>query len=132
MSSQARLADLLALPAGPVNLVAYDTTATPGFDGGKSEGKEALTALDPSLSELQERLFADGRSGGTRRVLLVLQGMDTAGKGGVMRHSVALFDPQGVHIKAFGRPTEDELAHDFLWRIERELPGPGLIGIFDR
>ncbi len=132
MTSQGRLTDLLALPEGPVNLVAYDTTATPGFDGGKSEGKEALTALDPLLSEPQEMLFAEGRSGGTRRILLVLQGMDTAGKGGVMRHSVALFDPQGVHIKAFGPPTEDELAHDFLWRVERELPGPGLIGIFDR
>lgn len=126
------LTELLTLPKGPVNLSAYDTGATPGFEGGKSEGKAALAALGPRLSKLQEMLFAEGRTGGTRRVLLVLQGMDTAGKGGVMRHAVALFDPQGVHIKAFGKPTEEELDHDFLWRIRRELPQGGRIGIFDR
>jgi len=132
MSRPERLTDLLTVPKGQVNLVAYDTRATPGFDGGKAEGKAALAALDPHLTELQERLFAEGRTGGSRRVLVVLQGMDTAGKGGVMRHAVALFDPQGVHIKAFGKPTEEELDHDFLWRIRRELPEAGRIGIFDR
>jgi PPK2 family polyphosphate:nucleotide phosphotransferase len=128
----ASLTDQLTLPKGPVNLSAYQADATPGFDGDKNEGKAALAALDAQLSELQEMLFAEGRTGGTRRVLLVLQGMDTSGKGGVMRHAVALFDPQGVHIKAFGAPTEEELAHDFLWRIRRELPQAGRIGIFDR
>ena len=132
MSRPERLTDLLTVPKGQVNLAAYDTRATPGFDGGKAEGKAALAALDPHLTELQERLFAEGRTGGSRRVLVVLQGMDTAGKGGVMRNAVALFDPQGVHIKAFGKPTEEELAHDFLWRIRRELPEAGRIGIFDR
>ena len=132
MSTPHRLTDLLRLPKGPVNLVAYDTRDTPGFEGGKSEGKAALAALDPQLSELQERLFAEGRTGGTRRVLVVLQGMDTAGKGGVMRHAADLFDPQGVRIKAFGKPTEEELAHDFLWRVRRELPEAGAIGFFDR
>jgi PPK2 family polyphosphate:nucleotide phosphotransferase len=132
MSDREPVTDLLALPEGTVNLAAYDPAATPGFDGDKSDGKEALAALDERLSELQEMLFAEGRSGGNRRVLLVLQGMDTAGKGGVMRNTVAIFDPQGVHIKAFGKPTEEELAHDFLWRIRRELPAAGRIGIFDR
>lgn len=127
-----RLTEQLLLRPGPVDLATYDTRATPGFGDGKQEGKEALAALDPHLSELQEKLFAEGRTGGTRRVLVVLQGMDTAGKGGVMRHAVALFDPQGVHIKAFGPPTEEELAHDFLWRVRREVPAPGRIGIFDR
>lgn len=127
-----RLTDQLLLRPGPVDLALYDTRDTPGFDGGKQEGKAALAALDGELSELQERLFAEGRTGGERRVLLVLQGMDTAGKGGVIRHAVALVDPQGVHIKAFGRPTEEELAHDFLWRVHREVPAPGRIGIFDR
>jgi len=132
MKTRERLLDLLRLPEGPVSLPTYDTRATPRFDGGKAEGKAALVALEPRLSELQEKLFAEGRTDGARRVLLVLQGMDTAGKGGVMRHAVALFDPQGVHIKAFGKPTEDELAHDFLWRIRKELPLEGRIGIFDR
>jgi PPK2 family polyphosphate:nucleotide phosphotransferase len=132
MSDREPVTDLLALPEGTVNLAAYDPAATPGFDGDKSDGKEALAALDERLSELQEMLFAEGRSGGHRRVLLVLQGMDTAGKGGVMRNTVSIFDPQGVHIKAFGKPTEEELSHDFLWRIRRELPAAGRIGIFDR
>ncbi|HEX6248324.1 MAG TPA: PPK2 family polyphosphate kinase [Nocardioidaceae bacterium] len=126
------VADALRLPPGPVDLTAIDTRGRPGFDGDKAAGREALAAMDAELSELQERLFAEGRTGGQRRILLVLQGMDTAGKGGVMRHTVDLFDPQGVHIKAFKAPTAEERRHDFLWRIKRELPGPGMIGVFDR
>ena len=126
------IADALRVPPGPVDLSTYDANGTPGFDGGKDDGKAALAALADPLADLQERLYADGRSGGNRRVLLVLQGMDTSGKGGVMRHAVGLFDPQGVHIKAFKAPTEEERSHDFLWRIERELPEVGMVGIFDR
>ena len=58
--------------------------------------------------------------------------MDTSGKGGVLRHTVGLVDPQGVRITSFKAPTEEELAHDFLWRIERALPEPGYLGVFDR
>lgn len=65
-------------------------------------------------------------------MLLVLQGLDTAGKGGIVRHVVGLVDPQGVSIRSFGVPTEEERAHDFLWRIRRALPQPGRIGVFDR
>jgi PPK2 family polyphosphate:nucleotide phosphotransferase len=126
------ITDALRVPPGPVDLSTYDADGTPGFDGDKDDGKAALAALADPLADLQERLYADGRSGGNRRVLLVLQGMDTSGKGGVMRHAVGLFDPQGVHIKAFKAPTEEERRHDFLWRIERELPEVGMIGIFDR
>ena len=127
------ISDLLRVPSGPVELTAYDPNGKPGFDGDKTEGQAALEALGDPLSDLQERLFANGRAGtDTRRLLLVLQGMDTSGKGGVMRHAVGLFDPQGVHIKAFKAPTDEERKHDFLWRIERELPEPGMIGIFDR
>jgi PPK2 family polyphosphate:nucleotide phosphotransferase len=122
----------LTVPRGPVDLTSYDTRATPCFSGGKKKGKGALYALGDELSDLQERLFAEGMSGGRRRVLLVLQGMDTSGKGGIVRHSVALVDPQGVHIKSFKAPTRVELRHDFLWRIRRELPKAGIIGVFDR
>ncbi|MBF4162264.1 PPK2 family polyphosphate kinase [Nocardioides acrostichi] len=122
----------LRLPVGSVDLTSHDTRATPGFDGGKSEGKEALTDLDSTLSDLQERLFAEGQRGGSRAVLLVLQGMDTSGKGGVVRHTVGLVDPQGVDITAFKAPTEEERGHDFLWRIRKALPTPGRIGVFDR
>lgn len=126
------LADQLAA-SGRVDLASRDSRATIGFDGGKAEAAAALAAIGEALSELQERLFANGRSGaGTERVLLVLQGMDTSGKGGIVRHVAGLVDPQGVTITSFKKPTPEELAHDFLWRIERALPTAGMIGIFDR
>ncbi len=135
VEEQRSLTQLLRLPAGAVDLGALATDATPGVPGdGKSDGKAARKALGPALDDVQERLFAAGRSTPQTapRVLLVLQGMDTAGKGGVIRHAIGMVDPQGVHIKAFKAPTKTELAHPFLWRMERELPGPGMIGIFDR
>ena len=114
-------------------LAAVDPAGTPGFSGGKAEGEEALAAGVPRLSELQERLWAQAKGGGSRQsVLLVLQGMDTAGKGGILRHVVGAVDPQGVAHTAFGVPTSEELSHDFLWRIRRALPGPGRLGVFDR
>ena len=65
-----------------------------------------------------------GPGGSTKRVLLVLQGMDTSGKGGVLRHTVGLVDPQGVRITSFKAPTDEEREHDFLWRIRRRCPSP--------
>jgi PPK2 family polyphosphate:nucleotide phosphotransferase len=127
-----RVSDLLRVPAGPVDLGALDTRATPGFGGGKKDGKAALADLGARLSDLQERLHAEGVKGGTRSLLLVLQGMDTSGKGGVIRHVVGQVDPQGCAIASFKAPTREELAHDFLWRIRRRLPGPGQLGVFDR
>ena len=128
----ARVSDLLRVPAGPVDLSALDTRATPGFDGDKAAGKAELDTLGPRLSDLQERLHAEGVSGGRRSLLLVLQGMDTAGKGGVVRHVIGQVDPQGCEIASFKAPTREELAHDFLWRIRKRLPGPGKLGVFDR
>jgi len=123
---------LLRLPAGPVDLRSIDTDVAPGFDGDKAEGEAALLALGDELSDLQERLWAERTTGSTRSVLLVLQGMDTSGKGGVLRHTVGLVDPQGTTITSFKAPTEEERKHDFLWRIRRALPQPGYIGVFDR
>ena len=65
-------------------------------------------------------------------MLLVLQGMDTSGKGGTLEHTVGLMDPQGVRITSFKAPTKEELSHDFLWRIEKALPQGGYVGVFDR
>ncbi|MEO9325209.1 polyphosphate kinase 2 family protein [Nocardioides sp. C4-1] len=126
------IADALRLTGGTVDLASIDTDAAPGYDGDKASGTAALAAMEPELAELQERLFAEGRSGGERSVLLVLQGMDTSGKGGTLRHTVGLVDPQGVRISSFKAPTEEERSHDFLWRIERALPEPGYLGVFDR
>jgi PPK2 family polyphosphate:nucleotide phosphotransferase len=128
------VSDQLRLPPGPVDLTSIDPASTPGFDGGKSEGQQALTKLGDEVAELQDRLYAEahGDNGVERSVLLVIQGMDTAGKGGIMRHCVGLLDPQGVEITAFKAPTKTELQHDFLWRIAKHVPSPGMIGIFDR
>ncbi len=114
------------------SLADVDPASTPGFDAGKREGQRRLAEAAPELGDLQERLFADSRSGGTRAVLLVLQAMDTAGKGGIVRHALAGVDPQGVQAFAFKAPTEEERAHDFLWRVRPHLPRPGLLGVFDR
>lgn len=111
-----------------VDLAARPTDATPGWEGDKSDGVRALADLAPALMDLQERLYAER----TRRVLLVLQGMDTSGKGGTLKHTVGLVDPQGVRITSFKAPTEEERGHDFLWRIERAVPAPGYLGVFDR
>jgi PPK2 family polyphosphate:nucleotide phosphotransferase len=120
------------LPPGAVDLTAISTDETSAFDGGKSKGKAALFALGDELSDLQERLWAERTTGSERRVLLVLQGMDTSGKGGVLRHTVGLVDPQGVKITSFKAPTDEERTHDFLWRIRNAVPDPGYIGVFDR
>jgi PPK2 family polyphosphate:nucleotide phosphotransferase len=114
------------------SLASVDTGATPGFDGGKDDAAADLEELGPELSELQERLWAEGRTGSRRRVLLVLQGMDTSGKGGAVKQVVGLVNPVGVRITGFGAPTEEELRHDFLWRIEQALPPCGALGVFDR
>ncbi len=126
------LSELLRVRPGAVDLSDYDPSATPGFDGGKKAGQQALAALDGEIDELQSKLAAHGYTGGHRSVLLVLQGMDTSGKGGVLTHAVGLLNPGGVRIKGFKAPTKEELAHDFLWRVEKETPAAGLVGIFDR
>jgi PPK2 family polyphosphate:nucleotide phosphotransferase len=134
MTSELRAADL-RLPPGPVDLTAIDSGATSGAeDLGKKDGQAALAALGDGLADLQERLYAEGAAdvGRGRSVLLVLQGMDTSGKGGTLRHTVGLVDPQGVRITSFKKPTEEELSHDFLWRIRKAVPPKGVIGVFDR
>lgn len=110
-----------------------DPESTPGYDGDKAAGERDLAAGVDELDEYQERLYAASRSEATdASVLLVLQAMDSAGKGGIIRHVVGSVDPQGVMLTAFKKPTKEELSHDFLWRIEKRVPEPGFIGVFDR
>lgn len=123
--------DTLRVNAG-FSIAELDCASTPGFTGDEEHATDLMEATGGALSDLQERLFADGRSDGTRSVLLVVQGMDTSGKGGIMRHVVGMVDPQGVQHHSFGVPTEEEKAHHYLWRIENALPTPGNIGVFDR
>jgi PPK2 family polyphosphate:nucleotide phosphotransferase len=118
----------LAVPPGPVNLAGFDSSAQPR----RPKGKRAAAAATAQVADLQMRLYAEGTAGGERRVLLVLQGIDTAGKGGVTKHVVGVCNPIGVQYSGFKQPTKQELAHDFLWRIRKRLPPPGVIGVFDR
>lgn len=121
------------LKAGPgFNLASAPTNAAPGFAGKKDDGVAALAARAPVLAQLQEQLFAESRFGGKKSVLLVLQAMDTAGKGGIVGRVVGAVDPQGVKLKTFKAPTDEEKAHDFLWRVRPAAPGPGMLGVFDR
>jgi len=128
------LRSLLAAPAD-CRIADLDPAASPGFPGaGKADAARLTADLGVRLSDLQERLFAEGKDpqGPGRSVLVVLQGMDTSGKGGTIRHVFGLVDPQGLMLHAFKQPTAEELAHSFLWRIRQHLPTPGMIGIFDR
>jgi PPK2 family polyphosphate:nucleotide phosphotransferase len=114
-----------------LRLADVDPSSTPGLSG-KREAVRRRQGHGEELADLQERLYAAGKEGGKRSLLLVLQAMDTAGKGGILRHVVGEMDPQGVHLHSFKAPTTEERAHDFLWRIRAQLPEPGIIGVFDR
>lgn len=109
------------------------TGHTPGFSGSKSDAPELQAERNSRFAELQEMLYARNKSGDDNRsVLLVLQGMDTAGKGGIVKHVVGAANPQGIRYTSFGKPTEEERAHHYLWRIRNALPPAGHIGVFDR
>ncbi len=119
------------------DLSAFDPRSRPVGLKDKSSAAADMVDLAARLEGLQDALYAEatvGREdgGGTRSVLLVLQGMDTSGKGGVIRHVAGLVNPQGLHIASFKKPTPEERAHHFLWRIRTQTPQPGQIAVFDR
>jgi len=129
------MSDIAAhLAFGPGDKVSdIDTSATPGYSGSKSDAAQLQAERNVRLAELQEMLYASNKAtDDNRSVLLVLQGMDAAGKGGIVKHVVGMVNPMGVRYTAFGKPTEDELAHHYLWRIRNALPPAGHIGVLDR
>ena len=111
---------------GAVDLAAIDPSATPGTK--KSSALKELPIDEALLESWQERLTAEKK----RSVLLVLQGMDTSGKDGTVKHVVGAIDPQGCRFVSFKQPTDEEKSHDFLWRIRNALPRPGEVGVFNR
>ncbi|WP_053351336.1 PPK2 family polyphosphate kinase [Leucobacter musarum] len=113
-------------------LSAVDPASKPGTDADKCAGEKELARAAQELRVLQEKLFAQSRLGAQDRLLVVLQAMDAAGKGGIVNHVFAQTEPYGLALTAFKSPTEEERAHDFLWRVEPRVPGPGVIGVFDR
>ncbi|WP_068478364.1 PPK2 family polyphosphate kinase [Pseudoclavibacter helvolus] len=115
------------------DLSSVDADSTPGFSGKKADAAALFTEHDDEIAELQERMFATSRAGlEAPSVLLLLQGMDTSGKGGIVRHVIGGVDPQGVQIASFKAPTAEEREQDFLVRIRKQLPPAGKIGVFDR
>jgi len=123
--------DALRVPPGAA-AVPLEPGSRPVGPRAKADAAEALAATGARLAELQEALYAEGVTGGHRAVLLVLQGMDTCGKDGTIKHVCGQVNPQGLHIAAFKKPTPAELRHHFLWRIRRQAPAPGMIGVFNR
>jgi len=109
-----------------------DTDASPGFTGSRSDAVEIQAERNQRLAGLQEMLYADGKGGSNRSLLLVLQGMDTAGKGSIVKKVLSGTNPMAIRYTGFGPPTEEERSHHFLWRINNALPPAGHIGVFDR
>ena len=118
----------LLRPGHGIRLARFDPKDTSAFPGRKHRAEAETVALRQELDRLQELFYADGR----RSLLVVLQGMDTSGKDGTIRHVFEGVNPQGVRVGAFKTPTPEELAHDFLWRIHPHAPGKGEIAIFNR
>ncbi|CAN5719301.1 polyphosphate kinase 2 family protein [soil metagenome] len=117
---------LIVRPGTKVDLAAFDPQATYGWK--KPAGEQATDEQRDRLTELQDRLWAEGK----HSILVVLQGIDASGKDGTIRKVMEAFNPQGCVVSSFKVPTPIELAHDFLWRVHRRVPGKGEIGIFNR
>jgi PPK2 family polyphosphate:nucleotide phosphotransferase len=122
-----KLDRFLVRPGAPFRWKDHDPDTTPGCRN-KAEAEKPLAANLERLAVLQEKLYAQG----SRGLLVVLQGMDTAGKDGTIAHVMGAFNPQGVEITAFKVPSEEERAHDFLWRVHKATPRRGMVGIFNR
>jgi PPK2 family polyphosphate:nucleotide phosphotransferase len=125
-SKQALRKLLVVRPDSKVDLVHYDCGATFGRD--KADAEKTIAANLSRLTDLQERIYAEAK----HAILIVLQGIDAAGKDGTIKVIAGAFNPQGTPVTSFKEPTPEELAHDFLWRVHAAVPGKGEIGIFNR
>jgi PPK2 family polyphosphate:nucleotide phosphotransferase len=115
-------------PGSTVNLNKWNADETGAFKGNKDAAAKKLVKLNEQLDELQDLLFAERK----HKLLIVLQAMDTGGKDGVIRHVFENVDPLGVRVANFKAPTPEELDHDYLWRVHKQMPGRGEIVIFNR
>ncbi|MCQ8185291.1 PPK2 family polyphosphate kinase [Parvularcula maris] len=125
--SYAAVHDALRPEAASFDIAAAPTRLDDLF-ADKEAAKASCEADAWAIDELQDRLYAEGQ----RSLLVVLQGMDTAGKGGTVKSVFAHTSPMGMEVTAFKAPNTEELAHDYLWRIHKAVPRKGHIGIFDR
>lgn len=130
-AAAASVRDLLRVGPG-FDLSAIDARRIVAGPKDKVQALAEVGALEVEVGDWQERLYAESRGGGRRRLLILLQGMDTSGKGGAIKAIDRISEPLGLRIAQFGAPTKAELKKHYLWRIEQKLPEPGTIGIFDR
>lgn len=117
---------LIPKPGSKVKLANHDPDYTGGYD--KERAKAEEKGLEERLAELQEKLYAQN----TQALLVVLQAMDAGGKDSTIKKVFNSVNPQGVYVTSFKSPTEEELGHDFLWRVHHNVPRKGYIGIFNR
>ncbi len=115
-------------PGSSVNLNKWDPVDKSAFTGSKARGQAKLLRLTARLEKLQEMLYAEHK----HKLLIILQGMDTSGKDGVIRKVFEGVNPQGVQVASFKQPTPIELDHDYLWRAHQRVPVNGEITIFNR
>ncbi|HEY6532052.1 MAG TPA: PPK2 family polyphosphate kinase, partial [Acidimicrobiales bacterium] len=115
-------------PGTEVHLPDWSTNTTDGFDGDKSGAAAVLDEMNAQLADLQQMLYAESR----HKFLVVLQGMDTSGKDGTIKHVFRVINPVGVKVANFKRPNDAELAHDYLWRVHEHTPRNGRMVIFNR
>ena len=115
-------------PGHKVVLADWSTDTTDGFEGTTEDRTALLTSLNQRLGDLQQMLYAESK----HKVLVVLQGMDTSGKDGTIKHVFHTINPLGVRVANFKRPNDVELAHDYLWRVHEQAPRNGRITIFNR
>lgn len=115
-------------PGKRVDLGEWDPNDKSAYKGDKDDGRDELLDINERLEALQELLYAENK----QRILIVLQAMDTGGKDGTIRHVFDGVNPQGVRVASFKKPTSQELRHDYLWRVHKQVPGDGEIVIFNR
>src|SRR5829696_2139638 len=118
----------LRVPLGQAPPLTDKAALGEGLFESKEEGERTVAEDAAAINQLQDLLYAEGR----RALLVVLQGIDTAGKDGTVRNVFNATGPMGVAVTSFGRPTDEELAHDYLWRVHKATPRRGMIGIFNR
>jgi len=129
MPVRGALEKYLVKPGSKIDLDKIDSDDRDLFgDGGKEESWPAFDVLQEELKYLQKLLYAQNK----HRVLVVIQAMDTGGKDGCIKHVFSRIDPQGIHVRSFKKPSEEELSHDFLWRIHEKVPRNGQLVIFNR
>jgi len=115
-------------PGQKVKLKEWNPSDKSLFNMSKEESLAVMDGLRTDLKLLQQKLYAQGK----HKLLVVIQAMDTGGKDGCVRHVFSSVDPQGIFVTPFKKPSEEELAHDFLWRVHEKVPAKGEIAVFNR